>query len=128
MEDLELIRHEDSKKIRFPRSVPYIRFSLNGSSYLNSKAAALLELKHGGAVAFYHTPSGEWFIENNDSEGSIINKTAGLYKFSNSVFVRRLFNAVGVSGNKCTFRLASQIEIKAGKKVLFISPKCYNIE
>lgn len=129
MSDLDLIKAEAPEKIRL-NSRPYIVLKLNGSSYLNKKAASLLDLKNGDVLAFYHTADFQkWFIANDESSGATILKNGGLYRFCDTKIIKQIFKSYGIEGNKkAFFPTAGQIEIIGDKKTLFIIPNPFNVD
>lgn len=125
-EEIELIPVETSEKIRL-NSVPYCMLRTNGSSYINSKAASLLELKHGDTLRFYHnTDKTKWFISNHQEQGANAQKSQGLFKFCDTKTIRQIFESYQVNSKKTMFPISSSIEVISGIKVLFIIPKPFN--
>ncbi len=124
----EIIAGETSEKMKLS-GVPYLMLRLDGSSYVNKKAASLLELKHGDLLRFYYTVDlKEWWVANHPSAGANIQKSSGLYKFCDLKNIRKLFDALDLPGKKAFFRLASNVQQIHGTPALFIIPKAYNNE
>lgn len=125
-EEIELIPVETSEKIRLT-SVPYMMLRKNGSSYINAKAASLLDLKHGDTIRFYHnTDKTKWFISNHQEQGANAQKSQGLYKFCDTKTVRQIFESYQIKTNKAMFPISSSVEVISDIKVLFIIPKPFN--
>lgn len=125
-EEIELIPVDTSEKIRLT-SVPYMMLRTNGSSYINAKAASLLDLKHGDTIRFYHNADqSKWFISNHQEQGANTQKSQGLFKFCDTKTVRKIFNSYNINTKKSMFPISSSIELISGIKVLFIIPKPFN--
>lgn len=127
MSQISLIKAPTSEKVRL-NFRPYIVLTLKGSSYLNKKAASLLDLKHGDVLAFYQSSDGQkWFIANDNTSGAEVRKNGGLFRFCETKIIKRILESYGVNGKKAFFPVAEEIEEIDGIKVLLIIPKAYNV-
>lgn len=129
IESVEIVRAETSERYKLPKSVPYLKLRLNGSSYLNAKAASLLNIKNGDTVSFFHkTDLSEWWISNDPIGGAVIRKSGGRFEFCDLANIRKLFGAFGINGNQADIPLSPKlVEIGSSTEGLFIIPKPMNI-
>jgi hypothetical protein len=135
--DLEIIAFETSSKVKLS-GVPYMMLRLNGSSYLNKRAAALLNLQHGDVVRFFFKKDlSTWWIGNHPVNGAAVQKNGGLFKFCDVPAIRMLFDHLGIKGpdpkkTKAFFILGTELEqidvAGVPYKVLFVKPKPINLE
>ncbi len=128
-EQLELTPFEHSEKVRF-RHRPYLVLRTNGSCYINKKAARLLNVESGKFIRFFHSTEGHWFIgaANDHENGVELYKSGGLLKFCDQLLVKSLFKTCDLlESKKAFFPVANEIQEVSGRKVLFITPKPFNI-
>lgn len=133
-EDLDIMTGGSSDKVKLT-GMPYLMLRLNGSSYVNKKAASLLGLEHGDTLSFYYRSDlSEWWITNHPTTGALIQKSGGLYKFCDYPNIRKFFKALQDQGKltgsftKAFFPLAHSVQIIKDTDCLFIIPKPVNIE
>lgn len=125
-EPFEIKRLEYSEKIRFG-SRPGVSFRKDGASYVNKKAASLMELKHADCIALYLLQD-RWFIGNDPECGATANFSDGMYKFCDTNGVKKLFEFFGLTGKKASFFLGQELEPFTNTKALLINPHPFNIE
>jgi hypothetical protein len=122
-----LIKTQVSNQIRV-KHIPQVVLKLNGASYLNKKAASLLDLKPGDTLVFYHTPDFKsWYIANDGVNGVTVNKSGSLYKFCDTKRIRQIFEAYGIVGKKAFFPTEDRLQESNGIKSLYIIPKPFNV-
>lgn len=132
-QDFDILPIEVSDKVK-NTSGPYIQLRLNGNSYLNEKAAKLLGVVHESLVKFHFSRDmSSFYISSESSDGHIVRKASGLFKFCASKQVRKIFKALNIEGTRANFPMATSIEERRDPEgnlisLVFVFPKPYNIE
>lgn len=133
--EFDIVPEETADKIRVPASQPYIMLRLTGASYVNKKAAQILNLQNGDTLQFYRKQSDglQWFIGSDPLNGATVYKSGNLFKFCHTKAIRRIFDSLGVQGKKAFFTLTPQLEPipypgNPDQTGLFVKPKPFNVE
>lgn len=129
MAEITLIKAEVSERIRV-NFRPYLVLLTNGQSYLNKKAAALLDIKDGDTLAFYISEDKtSWYMVNDAHSGAGISKKQGVFKFCDTKLAKRIFDTYKVPGKKkAFFYLGDCLQEFSGVKALYINPNAFNID
>jgi hypothetical protein len=123
--NLERFKHNETVKLVLR---PCIVLRNNGASYLNKKAASILNINNGDIIAFYNTPDlKNWYI-GPDEIGVTVLKNRGLYRFCDTKLVKKIFASYNIQGNKAFFPVSEKLEQLGELKVLYIIPKPFNID
>lgn len=132
-QDFDILPIEVSDKVKNTYG-PYLQLRSNGNSYLNEKAAKVLGVVHESTIRFHFSRDmSSFYISSESSDGHIVRKASGLYKFSATKQVREIFKALNIEGTRANFPMANSLEERRDPKgnliyVVFVSPKPYNIE
>lgn len=127
-QETELIQFNTDDRVRFG-SRPYVVLRANGSSYINSKAASLLEINPGDVLGLMCLSDFKsWYLTNNGDYGANLHKNRGLLKFCDLKSVRKIFEVYEIDGVKAHFLCADKLTTFGEKKGLYIIPKPYNLK